>query len=202
MTAYFPFWQKLAAVMRRVWPSTSFHRATFLSGIFQSRSFPSSEPLKKYLSSWKEEADLTINTARESDWSEVSLDSPWDGTQWLWQNRCAESSTDIPAWICATIGQFYPWTRTAGRSSGWTEQKLNKKRQKREQLQPCSHYTTLSFGQESGGQRVITLHDSPSAGVAALLGLQTMFSIKNSQEKWHRKCSPGPLRSTQKNKKK
>ncbi|TNN41075.1 hypothetical protein EYF80_048763 [Liparis tanakae] len=55
MTAYFPFWQKLAAVMRRVCPSTSFHSATFLSGMFQSRSFPSREPLRKYRSSWGEE---------------------------------------------------------------------------------------------------------------------------------------------------
>lgn len=122
MTAYFPFWQKLAAVMRRVWPSTSFHRATFLSGIFQRRNFPSREPLKKYLSSWKEEAKFTINTARGSDGREASLNSPWDGTQWLWQNQCAESSTGTPSWICATIGQFYPWTRTAGRSSSLTNE--------------------------------------------------------------------------------
>ena len=33
-------------------PSISFQSATFLSGIFQRRSFPSKEPLRKYLSSY------------------------------------------------------------------------------------------------------------------------------------------------------
>ena len=36
-------------------PSTSFHRATFLSGMFHSRNFPSSDPLRKYLSSYQQE---------------------------------------------------------------------------------------------------------------------------------------------------
>merc|ERR1719341_2313370 len=50
-----PFWQKLAAVMSFVGPSTSFHSATFLSGMFQSRILPSREPEMKNLSffGWK-----------------------------------------------------------------------------------------------------------------------------------------------------
>lgn len=66
MTAYFPFWQKFAAVISRVWPSTSFHNATFLSGMFHSLSFPSREPLRKYLSSCKvgkKAVSLTVNSA-------------------------------------------------------------------------------------------------------------------------------------------
>ena len=34
-------------------PVTSFHKVTFLSGIFHNLSLPSSEPLRKYLSSFK-----------------------------------------------------------------------------------------------------------------------------------------------------
>ena len=40
-------WMKLAAVMSLVLPSTSFHFITFLSGMFHSRSFPSSEADRK-----------------------------------------------------------------------------------------------------------------------------------------------------------
>jgi hypothetical protein len=48
--------QKLAAVIKcDPTPSTSFQRATFLSGMFHKRNLPSNEPLRKYLSSlgWK-----------------------------------------------------------------------------------------------------------------------------------------------------
>ena len=68
-TAYFPPLQKLAAVIR-LQPSepTSFHSATFFSGMFQSRSLQSNDPDRKYLSfrgwnamavtksSWRKEA--------------------------------------------------------------------------------------------------------------------------------------------------
>lgn len=45
----------------------------------------------------------------------------WDGKQWLWQNRCAESNRDTPSWICAIIGLFYPWKKRAGKSSTLTQ---------------------------------------------------------------------------------
>lgn len=186
MTAYFPFWQKLAAVMRRVWPSTSFHRATFLSGIFQSRSFPSSEPLKKYLSSWKEEADFTINTARvRLKWGVAQLTLGWNAMA-VTKSMCWKQHRHSRLDMCHN--------RTVlsmdedSRKKFWiNKQNWNKMRQKRQQLQLCSRYTTLSSGQESGGQRVITphdwsatgvftLHNSPSAGVAALFGLQCFVS--------------------------
>ena len=58
-TIFLRTWMKLAVVISLEAPSdTSFQRATFLSGIFQSRNFPSRLPERKYWSwrGWKQMA--------------------------------------------------------------------------------------------------------------------------------------------------
>ena len=49
---------KFAAVMILQFPSTSFHRVTFFSGMFHSRNLPSSDPERKNWSffGWKASA--------------------------------------------------------------------------------------------------------------------------------------------------